>query len=75
MHTSMGLSHGAAGDDADDDADIDADDDTPTQTMDDDVDNNAAIQTTGYNVDDGQRCRRQQRSRRCWRQNADDKVT
>jgi hypothetical protein len=42
MHTSMGLSHGAADDDADDDADVDADDDTATQTMADDVDNDAA---------------------------------
>jgi hypothetical protein len=42
MHTSMGLSHGAADDDADDDAGVNADDDIPTQTMDNDIDNNAA---------------------------------
>jgi hypothetical protein len=42
MHTSMGLSHGAADDDADDNAVVDADDDTAMQTMDDEVDNDAA---------------------------------
>ncbi len=42
MHTSMGLSHGAADDDVDDNAVVNADDDTAMQTMDDDVDNDAA---------------------------------
>ncbi len=42
LHTSMGLSRGAADNDADDDTDVNADDDTPTQTMDDDIDNDAA---------------------------------
>ncbi len=42
MHTSMGLSHGAADDDADDDADVNADDDTMMQTMEVDIDNDAA---------------------------------
>ncbi len=42
MHTSMGLSPGAADNDVDNDADVDADDDTTMQTMDDNVDNDAA---------------------------------
>jgi hypothetical protein len=42
MHTSMGLSHGAADDDADNYADVNADDDTTAQMMDDNIDNDAA---------------------------------